>query len=205
MNKVEFITELSLRLSGKISKSELNELLDFYEQSIDERIDNGMSETDAVQSLSSIDQIVSDILIDIPLAKVVGEKVKSSKEHSGNKKLWMILAIAGFPIWFPVGISLAAVAFALYITIWALVISIYAVWVALAVSLVAGIITAVDFFSVGQTLPGIAFILAGLSGTCIAIALFKPTMRLAKQTAVLTVKLIRKIKKIFKVKEGEKA
>ncbi len=201
MTKRDFLDLLELRLKGKISKSELQSILEFYAQSVDERMEDGMSEQEAVQAIGSIDDIVSDILIDAPIASVLGKKIKTSREGTSNKTLWTVLAIAGFPVWLPVAIALAATIFVLYIAIWVLVISVYVVWGALIVALPAGVYVSAKFLMAGQIEPGIAFIFAGVAGLLAAIALFRPTMSLAKKTAVLTAKYVRKIKKVIKGKK----
>lgn len=59
MNKTQFLEELSRRLEG-LSDAERRIALDFYAELISDRMEEGMSEEEAVAALGSIDQIVRD-------------------------------------------------------------------------------------------------------------------------------------------------
>ena len=124
MTKHEFILRLREGLRG-IPKSELDERLDFYKELIDDRIDEGQTEEDAVADIGNVNEIISQILSEIPLSKIIKEKVKPNKKM----KWWEItLIILGFPVWFPVLISIAAIIFSLYISLWSVIVSFWAVF-----------------------------------------------------------------------------
>ena len=72
MNKREFFAELRTKLSGA-PQSDVEDRLIFYGEMIDDRIEEGMSEEEAVAAVGDIDAIVSDIISDIPLASIVKE------------------------------------------------------------------------------------------------------------------------------------
>ena len=59
MNKTQFLEELSRRLEG-LSDAERRIALDFYAELISDRMEDGMTEEEAVAALGSIDQIVRD-------------------------------------------------------------------------------------------------------------------------------------------------
>lgn len=61
MRKREFINRLK-RATNDFSYSEQKDILDYYSELIEDRIENGQREDDAVASLGSIDIIIDDIL-----------------------------------------------------------------------------------------------------------------------------------------------
>jgi len=63
MRKFEFLEELKHRLS-KLSDCEIEKTASFYAECIDDRIEEGMTEEEAVCALGSIDSIVKEILMD---------------------------------------------------------------------------------------------------------------------------------------------
>lgn len=61
MNKREFLNLLRGRLSG-LSPEELNSTLDFFSESIDDRVEEGFSEAEAVAGLGDLDSLIADQL-----------------------------------------------------------------------------------------------------------------------------------------------
>ena len=64
MNNQEFITLLEKKLSG-IPQEDINKTLDYYNEIILDKIDEGISEEEAVNSLGSIDEIIDQTLKEI--------------------------------------------------------------------------------------------------------------------------------------------
>ena len=79
MNKQEFLMRLREGLSG-LPQNEIEERLTFYSEMIDDRIEEGLSEEQAIGEIGDIDEIISQIVADIPLAVLVKEKVKPSRK-----------------------------------------------------------------------------------------------------------------------------
>lgn len=61
MTKIEFLTALAARLSG-IPADDRQKSLEYYAEMIDDRIDDGLSEEEAVNAVGSMDAIVEEIL-----------------------------------------------------------------------------------------------------------------------------------------------
>ena len=79
MNKKDFLSALEKKLSG-LSKKELEERLIFYGEMIDDGIEEGLSEEEAVSGVGNIDSLAEQILGD---RAVEGEKTKKRKiQHS---------------------------------------------------------------------------------------------------------------------------
>lgn len=164
MNKEAFILALGERLS-ELPWDEVDERLNFYLEMIDDRMEEGLSEEEAVAAVGSVDEIVSQILADIPLSTLMRKKLKP-KHRLGTGAT--VLLILGSPVWLPLLIAGAAVVLSLYIALWAVVISLWAVFVSLLGCalgcLVAGIALAAKSDAVtGLALAGFGLICAGLS------------------------------------------
>lgn len=200
MNKAEFIAELEKGLSG-LPRDDIEERLSFYSEMIDDRMEEGESEEKAVAGVGSVGDIISQTLADIPLKKLVKEKIKPKRSLRG----WEIaLIILGFPLWFPLTVAAAAVALALYAVVWALVISLWAVDLAFAVCAIACIAYAVYCFIQGSAAAGVAAV--GLALFCAGICIFLVFGCLAaSKGAVRMAKLIALgVKRIFIKKENSK-
>ena len=66
MNKLEFISKLRAKLSG-LPKKDVEERLSFYSEIIDDKIEEGKTEEEAVKELGTIESISEQIIKDIPL------------------------------------------------------------------------------------------------------------------------------------------
>ena len=61
MDKAQFLEELKRRLSG-LPQSELEERLLFYSEMIDDRVEDGLTEEEAVAGIGSVDALVEQIM-----------------------------------------------------------------------------------------------------------------------------------------------
>lgn len=163
MNKLDFNNILSKRLK-RIPKEDRDKTIEYYNEIIDDRIEDGISEEDAIKQLGSIDDIVANIINGIPLHKIVKERVKSSRRIT---PLEITLIIIGFPLWFTLLISLFAVILSLYVSILAVVISLFAVTLSLFASSILVLLSSVYYFIVGNFAIGIF----GIGATLLLIGL----------------------------------
>ena len=141
MNKEQFLIELASALSG-LPDDDIEKTLEFYSEMIDDRIEEGLSEEEAVADLGSIEEIRAQTIKDTPMTKLIREKVKKKRELTG---LEITLLIVGFPIWLPILISVAAVIFSIYVTLWSLIVVLFAVEISFAASAFACIIASIPF------------------------------------------------------------
>lgn len=61
MNKRDFIYELQSRLRGEYTRDEIDRVIDFYEELINDRKDNGESERDIIASFGTINEVIASI------------------------------------------------------------------------------------------------------------------------------------------------
>ena len=208
MNKREFIKKLKEMLSD-LPEKEINERIEFYSEMIDDRIEDGLTEEQAIKDIGTVEEVSKQIIDEIPLFKIIKHKLKKSKNKTQNqnstkkrKRSWweITLLAVGSPVWLSLLISFFAVIFSLYISLWAVVISLYAVDLSLllsGLSIIAGI---VFIFTDGLS-AGLIIISGGLICIGISILFFYVCSYTAKFTIFISKKLARLIKNSFVRKE----
>lgn len=187
MNKTDFLHSLTDRLS-LLPCEEISDRLDYYSEMIDDRMEDGLTEEEAVAELGTVDDIAAQILSDIPLATLVKGKVKSKRRMTAWE---IILLVLGSPIWLSLLIAAFAVVLSLYISLWAVVISLWAVFASLIACAVGGVAACIALALTGNVITGIALLGTGLICAGLAIFLFfgcraatKGTLQLAKMTVL---------------------
>ena len=199
MDKYDFLLALAERLEG-LPEADKQASLDYYSEILDDLIESGMTETDAVASLGSVDAIAQEILMDIPLPKLVKAKMKGKKPLAG---LELTLLIVGFPIWFPLLVAGFAVIFAVCVSLWAVVISLYAADLSLALGGLSGLLAAILLLVGGEPLSALLFMGAALVLAGLSILLFLGCNATAKGMWKLCRLTLRGIKACFIRKKGE--
>ncbi len=197
MNKQEFLTLLRNKLSG-LPQNDIDERLNFYSEMIEDRMEEGLSEEEAVAAAGSVEEIVAQILSDIPLVKIAKEKVKPKRRLSA---LEVVLLVVGSPVWLSLLIAVFAVIFSLYVALWAIVICLWATFVSIAACALCGIVVGVAFALGINKLTGIALIGSGILCAGLAIFLFYGCKAATKGTALLAKKMVLGMKRCFVKKE----
>lgn len=198
MNKQEFLSALKIKLSG-LPKQDIEDRLNFYSEMIDDRMEEGLSENAAVLDIGSVNEIAAQIIADIPLTKIVKERIKPKKRF----KTWEIVLFAlGSPIWLSLLIASIAVIISLYSALWSVIISIWAVFVALVASAFGGAAGGIVFAFVGHPLTGFALIGTSLICAGLAIFLFFGCKVATKGILLLAKKMVLCIKKCLIKKEN---
>ncbi len=145
MDKSTFLQKLQKRLKG-LPEEDLQRTLDYYREMIEDRMEEGLSEEEAVAEIGSVEDIAEPLL---PKRKLTAMEI--------------VLLCVGFPIWFPLLVAAAAVVISI-------VVSIYAVDISLAACCVGGILcTAIYLLQLHWT--GAAF-LFGAGLVCGGLAVF---------------------------------
>lgn len=198
MNKREFLDEIKNGISG-IPREDIDGRLAFYSEMIDDRMEDGLSEEEAVAAAGSPDEIVKQIVADYPLNRLVKEKIKPERTLKG----WEIaLIVLGFPLWLPLLISAFAVILSLYICVWAVVISLWAAEISLFACALAGVACAVVFFIRGFTLQAIALFGAGVFCAGFSVLFFLVCRAATKGVLCLTKKAVFSVKSKLAGKES---
>ncbi|MGM9642165.1 MAG: DUF1700 domain-containing protein [Eubacteriales bacterium] len=199
MTKTEFLTELERALSG-LPQEDIRKSLDFYAEMIDERTEDGVSEEEAVAALGDIGNIRTQIIGEVPLGRIVKERIKP------NRKLraWEIVLIAlGSPIWLSLAVAAISIIFAVFAVLWSVDISIFAVAFGCGAFFIASIPAAVVFFINANT-PNALFLLGcGMLGGGLCLFICMAGVHCARACFWLCKKLIHGIKSAFTAKGDE--
>lgn len=197
MKKREFLAALREKLSG-LPQEDREERLSFYEEMIDDRMEDGLSEEDAVAEIGSVDHIAAQIMAEIPLTKLVREKVRRKRKL----KAWeIVLLVLGSPLWLPLLLACFAVVLSVYLVLWAVTLSLWAVELFFAANVPVCLVGAVVSLGAGNLaradcVAGIGLLYAGLS-----IFLFFGCARATKGSFYLTKKLLSGVKSRLMRKE----
>ena len=111
MNKEAFLMELRGALAG-LPAEDIEERVAFYSEMIDDRMEEGLTEEEAVAQTGAIQSIVSQTIAETPLHKLVKENARTRKPMNMGE---IILLVVGSPLWLALGIAFLAVILSLYI------------------------------------------------------------------------------------------
>lgn len=198
MTKQEFLAGLRGKLSG-LPRKDIEERLNFYSEIIDDRVEEGLSEEDAVRAVGSSDEIAAQILseFDTPKSESKEEKPKKDRSLAG-----IVLIALGFPLWFPLLMAAFSIVIAVYAVILCAVLSFWAVFAALAGSSFGVAFSGAVFLFTGKAVSGIAMAGTGLTLAGLAIFAFFGCRALTRFIFDFTKKAVIWVKGLF-VKKGE--
>ena len=198
MRKQEFLSQLRDGLRG-LPQEDIEERLTFYGEMIEDRMEDGLSETDAVSAVGTVDEIVAQAIADTPLAKIAKERMRSNR----RLKAWEIVLLAlGSPIWLALGIAAVAVIFSLYISLWAVIISLWTAFASIVGCAFGGIIGGIVFAISGNGLTGVAVIGTGIVLIGLSIFAFFGCKAATNGILILTKKMAVWTKNCFIRKEA---
>ena len=198
MNKQEFLWRLMDGLSG-LPMEDIDRSLDYYSEMIDDRMEDGLSEEEAVAALGPVGEICSQILAETPLSRLVKEAVRPKRKL----RVWeIVLLVLGSPVWVPLIGAALIVVVTVYLSIWAVLLSLYAADLAGAVTGLAGVVTLFRMLSIGQIAEGILFLGGGMVCIGLAILLFFGFNRLTKGLVWVTKRCLLALKGCFVRKEA---
>ena len=200
MTKKEFLDELAKGIAG-IPDEDITRSLEFYREMIDDRMEEGKSEEEAVAEIGTVKDAVSQILAEIPITKLIKEKVKKKRKLG---TLEIVLLILGAPIWLSLLVAAFAVILSVYISVWAVIISLWAVFTSLGACTLGGIAAGVIFVCTDNLFSGLAMFAASLILAGFTIFCFFGCKIATKSILILTKKIVVAIKNLFVVKEEAK-
>ncbi len=165
MNKQEYLEAIRSRISA-MPADDVNRFMDYYSEMIDDRVEDGLSEDEAVADMGSPDAAVEQILEEMPLTKLVKEKIKPKHEL----KAWeVVLIVLGSPVWIPLLITAAVLLLTLWIVAFALLISFYAVVLSFVAAGIGGLICTIPLFIANSPYMAVLMFGTALIGAGIAI------------------------------------
>ena len=200
MTKAQFIVALHSKLIN-LPRKEVEESLNFYSEMIDDRMEEGCTEEEAVAAVGNVDAIVSQITRDISASKLVKQKVKPRR----RLKTWEIVLLAlGSPLWLSLLLALAAVAISMYVAFWAVIVAVWAVFLVVGASAVGCLAGGIVQICLVQWLPGCALIGTGLVNAGLTVGLFFGSKYLTRSVTWMANQGISWVKSAFAKKEAAK-
>ncbi len=195
MTKREFLAKGRKALSH-LPKEELEERLAFYGEMIDDRMEEGLSETDAVMQILKSEETVAHLFLDESFEeekdeekKGVGEGAKTALIVAGSP-LWFALTVAAVVLW----ISLAATAFSVVVAVWS-------VFISFAVTAPVSVLGGIGIALFGRPLAGAAMVGVGLICAGLAVFTYYGAKAVGKGGWWLVKKSVAAVKKCFEKKE----
>lgn len=191
MNKQEFIQQLTNSLAG-LSEEDIKRSVDYYSEMIDDRVEDGMTQEDAVAALGSLEQIRSEILETVPMARIVKEKITPKRDFKVGE---IVLLILGSPIWLPLLLTFIIVCLVIYLVFWIIIMSLYVVDLSVLVSGFASFVAA--FINNNGFASWMFFIGSGFALVGAAVLLFFGFNQVSKGMLFISKQIGLGIKKLF--------
>lgn len=181
MNKQVFLKKLRAALSG-LPERDIAERLAFYSESIEDRMEDGLTEEEAVAGMGAAEEIAAQIRGELQQPPA-GETERRGRRLQGWEILLLVL---GFPLWLPLLIAAFALLFSGWIVLWALVLCLWAAELSLIAGAVSGLAAGILYFLQGEAPRGLLLCGAGLALAGLAIFLFFGCRAAAQGAAILT-------------------
>ena len=200
MNKQEFVERLRSKLSD-LAEKDIEERVEFFVEMINERIEDGASEEEAVSAIGSVEDIAAQIIAEVMMTKIAKEKIKPKKKL---KIVEILLLAIGSPIWISLLIAAISVIISLYVSLWAVIVSVWAAFVSTVAASIGCIVFGVTTIIYSSLPLGLALIGASLFCLGLSIFIFLGSKALTKVVILGTKKMALGIKKFLLSKEQVK-
>lgn len=196
MTKYDFLNALRKELAG-MKAEDIEKSVQFYSELIDDSMENGQTEEEAVASLGSLEDIVRQICSENEPEEdtAVEPEMNAEQTETTYRKLTtleIILLIVTIPVWGGLLIGILGV----YISLWGVVIGLYATAGSLTVAGIAAAVSAPFIHA------GLAVILmqigVGLLMTGISIPFFMLDNMISKLLVLLVKWTIHSVRELFR-------
>ena len=168
MTKMQFLMSLHDQLSG-LPKEDVEQRLNFYSEMIEDRMEEGMTEAEAVAAIGSVEEIVSQIIADTPLVKIAKERMKPNRRLNSGE---IVLLALGSPLWLSLLLAAGAVILAVYASTWSVIVSLWAAFGALIASAVAGLVVGIALACIRSVPSGMVMMAAAMVCVGLSILMF---------------------------------
>lgn len=191
MNKQQYLTRLESLLAC-LPQEMRAESIAFYAEMIDDRMEEGLTEEEAVAALETPGAAAEAILDDLPAVP----RAMAKTRRKSKALLWTLL-IVGAVVWVPLLIAFLAVALCVYACIWILVACLWIVSIAFVAAFPAS--CAIAFMGVSAGVIPFAIAEAGVGLVCagIGLAMIAVSIGATKQLARLSRAWVRKMASPF--------
>lgn len=199
MSKAEFLAALRGAL-GKLPEQEIRASLDFYAEMIDDRIEDGATEDEAVAALGDVNAIAAQIIAETPPIPKAVAKMKTSSRTAN-----IVLAVVFSPIWVPLALAFALCVAAIYLSLWAVIIALWLCVACLILCGPVGIVGLIYCLGTGFPLTGAWTFGCGLTACGLGLFALAGMKAVSNGLVQLTSMFASKIKGLFvrKVREAD--
>lgn len=214
MTKIQLIEKLKNELSS-LPADELENRLAFYSEMIDDRIEEGLSEEDAVAAIGDVDEIIDQLQADCSTLteetiEVVLEQEEGSQElpqpQKRKMRAWEIVLLAlGSPLWIVLLAAAFIVLLSVYVIIWAITSSLWAVPTSFAGVSLGGLTVGIVSIVFGDITLGITLLGAAIACTGLAIFSGFGCFHLTRLAVYLSKGMVRGVISLFRRKENKNA
>lgn len=168
MNKQEYLSAIRVRIP-KMPTEDMERFIAYYSEMIDDRMEDGMTEEEAVATMDTPDEAVDQILEDTPLSKIVKQKIKPTH----RLRAWeIVLIVLGSPVWVPLLLTAGILVLSMLVVVFSLLITFYAVVISAAVAGIAGVLAVVPFLMISNVPAAVFMLGCGFAGVGLAILFF---------------------------------
>ena len=199
MNREEFLLAVEARLEG-LDRADIEKSLDYYREMIDDRIEDGMSEEEAVAAMGTPEEAAGQILEDTPLPKLVKARLKPQRALMAWE---IVLLILGSPVWLPLILTALVLVLTFFILLLTFLFVFYAFVFSFGLYGVACVPSFLVLTCTGRILPALFMLGSGLISTGLAVLLFRPSVLAANGILALIRAIVRWVKRLFIRKGGE--
>ena len=189
MDKASWLSALRAELAG-LPEADIARSADYYTELIEDGMEDGQSEFEAVSALPDPEEAARQILLEQPLGRVVQVKAARRKRSAWE----IILLVLGSPVWLPLLLSLAVLLLTAYLLVWVAVLVLWAFDLSAGFVAVAGPVCLVLGVLNGTLSGGLFLFGLGLIGAGFAILLFCAGLWAARESARLGAALLRTVK-----------
>ena len=190
MDKESYLALLREALRG-LPEADVEESLAYYTELIEDRMEDGLTEVEAVAQLPAPEAAAEEILLSQPLAKVVAARVRPKRKLGAWE---IVLLVLGSPVWLPLLLTFGILVLTAYLLIWVVALVLWSVDLSAGVGAVGGLAGMLggilqqnlnlELFAVG----------AALAGAGLAILFFFAALWTTKASARLGKALLRSLK-----------
>lgn len=196
MTKSEFLDELKNQIAIYPSE-ETDKSIEYYSEMIDDRMEDGMTEAEAIASLGKIEAIAQQIKEELPITTLMKQKTKE-KTKNGKLPVWaIILLILGFPLWGGVLLAVIGMILSIYILIWSMDLFLWTMVLGFGACGLAGVAGFIGSCIYGSAGSALFYLGTALVGGGLGIFLFFGSLFLAKGICHGTGWCFRQMKKVL--------
>ncbi|HIY82410.1 DUF1700 domain-containing protein [Rubneribacter sp.] len=163
-SKQAYLEALRRELAS-LPAAEADKSVAFIEEMIDDRMEDGATEAEAVAALGSPAEVARSIAAELPPIPGAVAKLKT-----GSRAANWVLAVVLSPLWVPLAAAAALTAASVYLTIWALALSVWLLAIGLLLGGPLGLGTLAYCWIIGMPVVGLWQLGGGL--LCFGLGVF---------------------------------